>query len=74
MTPEDALRAWLDAHPARPTPVKSDAELDYEDYWASVGEDRAFMAKHGGTDEEADYAAGMEENRVTRSLEKRGLA
>lgn len=31
MTPEDALRAWLDAHPARPTPWDEglEAQMDY---------------------------------------------
>jgi hypothetical protein len=60
MTPEDALRAWLDAQPARPTPTEDGSrEVDPDpdvDMWAS--------------DSDADWAAGVAENRVLAQGER----
>lgn len=58
MTPEDVLRAWLDAQPARPAPTEDGSrEVDPDvDTWAS--------------DRDADWAAGVAENNITRQAER----
>jgi hypothetical protein len=55
----------------RHEPVKSDAELAYEDHLESIAEDRAFWGRWGGSEQDADRAALRWENDLERQWEGR---
>lgn len=62
MTPAEQLRiltAYVEAHPPAPTRVLTTAEIEAEDYWASVGEsmrDEALLPMSRGDEDHRQRA------------------